>query len=392
MKYGDIQKIHEAGLISCEQQQQIIEHFQLKEEGSKFLAIISMVGSILVLSGIILLISANWDEIPHGVKIAVGLLLMLGAHSGGWWLREVHQKYHQSGEALHLIGSGLFLGNIALIGQIYHLSTREPNAFLLWWLGIAALPWLLRSKAHHVLLLLAFGLWFGLEANERDSLIYFGNHEYQLLLCALLGLIYLGSGYWLRRTRFADFASPTEKLGLLGFQVFSYPLTWGDFWHRSSPDPAAAWVFPTLSALAVLSIAPGAARLTSLTRQWRWTWVLTLVGAVGLLVGAKYSLPSWGYDYYDRHNFGYHWIAAVVLFVFCLLQIQTGVQERSAFMVNVGVGFIALDITATYFALLGSMARTGLLFLISGVFLIAFGIYLEKKRRAWMGRIKSPTL
>jgi uncharacterized membrane protein len=72
---------------------------------------------------------------------------MLGAHGGGWYLREVNGQYRKNGEALHLVGSGLFLGNIALIGQMYHLSARPPNAFLLWWAGIAALPWLLRSKA-----------------------------------------------------------------------------------------------------------------------------------------------------------------------------------------------------------------------------------------------------
>ena len=57
-------------------------------------------------------------------------------------------------------------------------------------------------------------------------------------------------------------------------------------------------------------------------------------------------------------------------------------------MINVGVIFIALDIITIYFVLFGSMARTGLMFLISGIFLIAFGIYLEKRRRALMKQIK----
>ena len=127
---------------------------------------------MLIAAGITLLISAHWNEIPHGVKIAAGLLLMLGFHAGGWWLREVQGKYRKTGEALHFVGSCLFLANIALIGQIYNIVSRPPNAFLLWWIGIAALPWLLRSKAQHVLLLLAFGIWFGFEVNERGGLIY----------------------------------------------------------------------------------------------------------------------------------------------------------------------------------------------------------------------------
>jgi len=390
MKTTDIEKIHGAGLITDEQRQQIIAHFKLKEDGGKFLAIISAVGAVLIVGGIILLISANWEEIPRGVKIATGLLLMLGAHAGGWWLRDVHGKYRKTGEALQLIGSGLFLGNIALIGQIYHLSTREPNAFLLWWLGLAALPWLLRSKAQHVLFLIAFGIWFSLETSQRDSWIYFADNQFQLVALALLGLIYLGTGYRLRGTKSFDFAEPTEKLGLLALLVFSYPLTWEDIFRGPNLETSYAWILPALCAIALVSLVPGVMKLSGVTRQWRWTWLAALAGVIALLAGAVYLEPSWPQGFYDRHNFGYHWIATVGLFVFCLLQIQVGIQERSEFMLNLGVVFIALYIVAAYFALFGSMARTGLMFLISGVFLIAFGVYLERKRRALMSQIKAP--
>lgn len=394
MKYADVQKLHEAGLITEDQREQIIARFNLKEEGNKFLAIISFVGAVLVISGIALLVASNWQEIPRGIKIAAGLLLMLGAHGAGWYLREVRQVYRKSGEALHLVGSGLFLANIALIGQIYHISTREPNAFLLWWVGIAALPWLLRSKAQLVLLLLAFGIWFGFEVNETDSFIYFGNNENQVLLYALLGLIFVGAAYCLRRTRFAEFASATEKFGLLGFQIFAYPMTWGMFGghHYGEIREVGQWIMPAFCGAALLLIALGSRSLGNLTRQWRWTWGLALADAVGLVAGALYWAPIWDTAIFsDRHNFGYHWIAAMGLFIFCILEIQTGIQERSPFMINAGVVFIALDIFATYFVLFGSMARTGLMFLISGVFLIAFGIYLEKKRRSLMKHIRVAT-
>ena len=48
MKHSDIQKLHDAGLITDEQQKNIIEHFNLKEDGgNKFLAIISIIGTPL---------------------------------------------------------------------------------------------------------------------------------------------------------------------------------------------------------------------------------------------------------------------------------------------------------------------------------------------------------
>ena len=138
MKYADIQKLHDAGLITDEQRQKIIEHFKLKEDGGNFLTIVSIIGAVLIAAGIALLISAHWNEIPRGIKIAGGLALMLGFHTGGWWLREgggdassptlsatgalqSRGKYRKTGEALHLIGSCLFLANIALLGQIYNI-------------------------------------------------------------------------------------------------------------------------------------------------------------------------------------------------------------------------------------------------------------------------------
>jgi uncharacterized membrane protein len=407
MKYADIQKLRDAGLITDEQRQKIVEHFQLKEDsGGKFLAIVSSIGAVLIAAGITLLIAAHWNDIPRGVKIATGLLLMLSFHASGWWLstlrsspatedgREAQGKYRKTGEALHLIGSCLFLANIALIGQIYNIVSRPPNAFLLWWIGIAALPWLLRSKAQHVLLLLAFGIWFGFEVNERGGLIYCESDR-QILLYALLGLVYLGAGYCLRAAKFSEFAGVTEKLGLFAFLVFIYPLTWKEFFGGWENAEIRRWVFPTLGLFVLLPLAAGIRNLRALTSQWRWTWFAALLGMMVFMATVWFGCWQLDHAGESRHYFwGESWsylAGTLALFVFCLLQIQVGIQERSPYLVNLGVVFIALDIIAAYCDLFGSMARTGVMFLVSGIFLIVFGVYLEKKRRTLMKQIKSQT-
>ena len=388
MKTDDIEKIHAAGLISSEQRDKIIAHFGLKDEGGKFLAIISFIGGVLVAAGVILLISAHWNEISAGVKIAAGLGLMLGAHGFGWWLREVQGRYRKTCEALQFVGSVLFLANIALIGQIYHLQSRPPSAFLLWFVGIAALPWLLRSKAQLVLSLAAFCVWFGCEVNERDSLIYLGN-ESQILTYALLGLNFLGAGLLLRRTSFAEFAPVLEKIGALGLLFFAYPLTWAGFWGWSSHEnEICRWIVPVLGLTGSLAVALGVKNYSALDGQWRWTWAGTLTGAAALLA-VTFFVPHTRDWYWFGHMNGVNIIATFALFVFCLLQIQVGVFERSRFLVNLGVAFIGLDILSAYFGLFGTMAFTGMMFVITGIFLIVFGVFLEKKRRKFMARIKT---
>jgi uncharacterized membrane protein len=407
MKTTDIEKIHGAGLISAEQRDKIIAHFGLKEDGGKFLVIVSFIGAVLVAAGIALLISAHWNEIPRGVKIAAGLALMLGAHAGGWWLHQgggdapsparsatgasqPRGNYPNTGEALHFAGSLLFLGNIALIGQIYNIVSRPPNTFLLWWIGIAALPWLLRSAAQFALLLLAIGIWFGVEINDATSLIRFDD-EQQVLAYALLGLVFTGFGFLLRRSANKDFSVVAETFGLLAFTLFSYPLTWSGFlswgYRHAELNP---WLLPALGTFAALLIALGCRNLTTLLPRWRVTWGATLAGAAALLVAANFVPQQNEWHWFGRMT-PLNTVAAIAFFIYGLLQVQVGVQERSRFLVNLGVTLIALDIIATYFGLFGSMAFTGMMFVISGTFLILFAVFLEKKRRALMKQINSQT-
>ncbi|HEY6169903.1 MAG TPA: DUF2157 domain-containing protein [Verrucomicrobiae bacterium] len=393
MKLSDIEQIQAAGLISTEQQVRIVEHFKLREESNKFLVIISWIGAVLIVAGIVLLISANWAAIPRLVKVVCALGLMLGAHGGGWWLREVRRDYPKAGEALHFVGAGLFLANVALLGQIYNLSSRLPNAIALWFVGITPLAWILRSKAQHVLSLLAFGTWFGMELDSPDGLFHYGwsGSELQVLLFALLGLCYLGAGGILRRTSFDEFAGPTEKLGLLAFNLGLYPLTWVWFSrHESEWTRKAMPLFAIMSVVALVLAALAQRADKRLTPQWRWTWLAALAGGVALSWAALW----WGANMED----GWHWDpnatvpirwpASIVLFIIALLQIQVGVQLRSAFYINLGVAMVAVLIITVYFDLFGSMATTGWMFLLSGIFLIAFGIYLEKKRRKLLRRMK----
>jgi uncharacterized membrane protein len=390
MKTTDIEKIHAAGLISAEQRDKIIAHFGLKEDGGKFLVIVSFIGAVLVAAGITLLICAHWDEIPRGVKLFMGLALMLGAHGTGWWLRDARKNYPRTGEALHFGGSLLFLANIVLVGQIYHLSSRPANAFLLWWLGIAALPWLLRSAAQFALLLLAVGIWLGVEINDATSLIRFDD-EHQVLVYGLLGLVFAGFGFLLRHSANKDFAAVAETFGLLAFTVFSYPLTWAGFlsWGNRQ-DELNQWLLPVLGTLAALLVALGCRNLAGLSRQWRVTWGATLAGAAALLVTANF-VPQQNEWHWFGHMTPLNTVAAIAFFIYGLLQVQVGVQERSRFLVNLGVTFIALDIIAIYIGLFGSMAFTGMMFIFSGVFLILFAVFLEKKHRALMQQIKLQT-
>lgn len=391
MKHADIQKIHEAGLITQEQRRAIIDHFHLREDTQHFLAVLSLVGAVLVSAGIILLVSANWDEIPDAAKIAGGLGLLVGAHAAGWWLRDRPGRYPRAGEALYVVGALLFLANIALLGQIYNLSSRLPNAFLVWLLGIAPLPWILRSRPLHVLSLFALGIWFGTETWEGTGWLAFGGRGYPLMLLALLGLLVYGLGAALRPTEWNLFSRDSERLGLLAFGGALFPFTLGPF-HEDGLvrfEDGSRLPFVVMAVLAFALLAWALPRDSRWAPQWRWTWLATLAGlvlflGVVLAIGAdqtRVAGDAW-------HGTALSWIGTVLVFAFALVQVRIGVHLAEARFVNQGVALVGLVILATYLTLIGSMGQTGFVFIVSGVFLIAFGIYLEKQRRKLLGRIR----
>ena len=389
MKYSDVEKLRELGLISDEQRQAIVERLQLREEGTnKLLIILSTIGALLVVAGIVLLIAANWEGIPRGAKVAAALALMLGAWWGGWLLRECPGRHPRIGEALYLIGAGMWLANIVLIGQIYNLSSRPSNAFLLWLAGIAVLPWVLRIKSLFVLSLAAFGVWLGVMLNERKSWIQADAVESQFVCYGLCGLALIGWGFRMRGTRWGDFASPAEKTGLLTLLFSAYPMSF-EFRHfgvaTDIVDPVLVLLLG-LSGLACVLAVLGFRRLErELTPQWRWLWGGTLAGIVAM---------QWAWlliSRTDPYGYGLHlqWIFPLGLAVASFIQVQVGILLRSAFTVNFAVVYLALLILAIYIRLFGSMATTGGMFLASGLFLIGFGYYLERKRRDFIARLRT---
>lgn len=119
----------EAGLIDLAVADRIRVFEGMRERPAARYAIAGL-GLFAVLLGIILLISANWDRIPHGVKLGGHLALLLGAAAVHWGARQ--NSHHRVAEGTLFLFAGLVLAGIALQSQVYQLTGPVWHALLLW--------------------------------------------------------------------------------------------------------------------------------------------------------------------------------------------------------------------------------------------------------------------
>ena len=94
-------------------------------------------GAILVAAGVLLFVSAHWDQMPPDARMALVVLMVALFHAGG---AAVSQRFEGLSVTLHAIGTVTLGAAIALAGQIYNLAEHWPSAVMLWAIG-AALAW-----------------------------------------------------------------------------------------------------------------------------------------------------------------------------------------------------------------------------------------------------------
>jgi len=134
--------------------------FELEQErpaGLRWQGIVALIlGAILLACGVVLFVSAHWDQIGPGARYALVLAMVAIFHLGGAWARE---SFRSLSTALHAVGTVAIGAAIALVGQIFNIQEHWPAAVLLW--AIAALAgWaLLRDEAQQIFALLLVPAW-----------------------------------------------------------------------------------------------------------------------------------------------------------------------------------------------------------------------------------------
>lgn len=376
MKYSDAEKLLELGLISQEQQDAIIERLNLSPAASRnyLLLALSSVGGLLVMAGLILLVSANWESIPPLAKQISGIALMLVFWAVG--LKFICGKNPRPvfGEGLCIAGAGMWLANIALYGQIYQISSEFSKAIGAWFLGIFLIPWLVRLRGVFVLSLVAAGIWLGLKIDEIDG----GAVSYFYFLAFFTGIsalgIFVGNLKDSVRERFRGYGP------LAAWTAFPILVYMAQFFCYDEIEFYPVALFALVPATVILL----AALLVSFWGKLNKSGVIAAV-----LLGVFPVMPS----VLSCMNAGcsddfLHAAMMGTLFVCGSAAMVLGAQVARKFYVNLGALMILLAALALAVEVVGSLTSSGFALILAGTFLLVFGYFLERGRRKITAKIK----
>ncbi len=376
------------GVVTAAQRDLILARHPVPEHSAnRFLAILATIGGSLLLVGVSLIIKANWEEIGDWFKIAGLVALLAGTYTLGWRFKIQPGLYPKVGDACLMVAAVCFLLGIALVSQIFHIDSRPANGVLLWWAGIVVLPWLTRAKGMQAVSVVAGLTWYGMELASDDSWIHLSpvlsdNDAYQYAgIGLLLGLALFLFGLGLRHGRHEYFAGLHEKFGLMlvCWMLYILGFTWStEHWHMVRMD--AANLVPVMATLLLALAAGGWAWLRNFGELKRFGWALlpALVPAGAHLFGIELLDSGWLWG----------GLACLALFLLNIGMIRTGLATGRESWINLGMGFIALNIVTRYFLLFGTMLQGGVFFIVTGLLIIGLGWYLERKRRSLVGAVR----
>ncbi len=181
-----------AGVLDAETASRIRAHegqtSAAAPSGLKWQGITALIlGAILLACGVVLFVSAHWDELGPGARYTLVIAMVAVFHIAGGLARP---GFHGLSTALHAVGTVATGAAIALVGQIFNIQEHWPAAVLLWALAALAGWALLRDQAQQTLALLLVPAWIFCELGFRMS-GHIGEDIYMGRLCFMWAILYI---------------------------------------------------------------------------------------------------------------------------------------------------------------------------------------------------------
>ncbi len=382
------------GTVTAEQAQAILARYPDYEPGFEasrrrqgLVTGLSILGGILIGLGVITFYAANWDEISRSVKLAsliIGVLLSYGA-GYAIWQRSGPTPY---AVAFVLLGCIVYGAGVHLIGQIYHVPVNDPNLSLFWFLGVAPLAYVTRSRPVMFLAIVLFLAAVGFRQQEWLE----GLDE---SVAGIAGLIlYVALGAFL-------FAIGKAKAQLDGWQGIGglfmaiglgtafaalYVLTFRDvFVDVDSIGGASLGYWALACSASVVAVALTAWLAWQRAQAGdRFPVAFAETGAVAVLLVTALVAGLVPVDWEPLYPIVFNALFALL----ALGLMASGYLRDHEARINLSIGLIAVYVITRYFEYSIDLLDSSLVFFGAGVLLLGGGYLLDRGRRRMLAAMR----
>ncbi len=380
--YKELPGLIEKGVISADSAENIRKHYgDVSQEGGKSTAFIvcSILGSIFIGLGIILILAHNWKDMSRFTRTVLSFLPLITSQLIAAW---VLTKKNFS--VAWREGIGVFLmisigSSIALISQTYHIPGDLGNFLFTWMLLSIPVVYVLDASVPLVLYLAGITSWAGYAQNAGSHAVFF----WPLFALALPHFIkYLNKDKFSNRSALLGWAltlclcigtGVTLEKALPGFWIVVYTGLFSAFYLMdkvcfSEGLSAGQRPFGSVGSMGIF--------WTSFLLTFKWPWER---------IGWNHYRP--GGKFHEYAAFADYALAAVLsglsaFLLFKMLKRERG-QQRAKYLIFGAVSLIALAwyvaVSSGVFPLRATLFFNGYL-MIMGISAIAAGI--KKSRTA----------
>ncbi|MCH6203961.1 DUF2157 domain-containing protein [Brucella sp. RRSP16] len=145
-----IERWQRDGLIDAETASKLNADLEKRASVFSLGSVLATLGGLLLGAAVIMLVAANWQEMPRLMRIGLIFVLIWASYLGGAWRQARGDKLFPP--VCYIVGAASFGAGLALVGQMYHLSGDIHSAAIYWSVGVLISAFLLRAPV-----LAAFG-------------------------------------------------------------------------------------------------------------------------------------------------------------------------------------------------------------------------------------------
>jgi uncharacterized membrane protein len=340
-----------------------------------------ILGAILLGCGVVLFVSAHWDELGSGARYALVIAVVGVFHLGGGLARA---SFRGLSSALHAVGTVVTGAAVALVGQIFNIQDHWPAAVLLWALAALAGWMLLRDQPQQILALLLLPAWILCELSYRMQ-GFIGSDVYMGRLCFTWAILYITFFAGSRRRAVQGILFAAGAIAAVtGIVLMLGP--WESWSNAASfiPFGTRVWAWIAIAALPLMVAAFHGHK-----------GLVPIAVSVAFVLGLPWCYRSWtqSYDAGNGNQGSYtatseNLLAYALVAAFAVFLCGWGVRLASRVLVNFGIVGFAITVAWFYFSDVMSKLGRSLGLIGLGVLFLLGGWALERMRRRILARME----